>query len=373
MAIHKLEDIVKEYTVNNSVVRLRFGDVMQSDARVMVVSGSVGIPMIGGFPEIVKNKAGRLLQSDIEKHKDAGLGDVVVTSAGNLPYKYLFHAVTVSEWTKVKRHDMSENIDERRYDACNYILGHLYSKCMRLLTALDLDSIAFPCLGLGMGNMNIETVAEITARNICEFLGNTQKRLSIEFYMYSKEGTYSELDYISFFEWFSAYSHGQKGKNEIIIPFPPDPLPNPIDELDRIKANPHKVFFSYSRKDSEKAEAICRLLDTIGIPYWIDRNGVFSGSNFKELIVKAISATDIVLFLSSENSNSSENVTKEISIASEKHKIIIPVRLDASAMHPTIAYDLAGIDFLDLFSFDENSQAKLKNAILGQLAMNNSI
>lgn len=111
----------------------------------------------------------------------------------------------------------------------------------------------------------------------------------------------------------------------------------------------------------------------MGIPYWIDRDGIFSGCNFKELIVKAISSTDIVLFLSSENSNQSINVAKEISIADQYNKLIIPVRLDSSAMHPKIAYDLAGIDFLDLFTFDEKNINKLRNAILGQLAMNNSI
>lgn len=145
------------------------------------------------------------------------------------------------------------------------------------------------------------------------------------------------------------------------------------DEIEKIEKCPHNIFFSYSRKDAEKADAITSILDSMKISYWIDRNGVFSGSNFKELIVKAISTTDIVLFLSSENSNKSSNVAKEISIADQYDKTIIPVRLDASQMNPKIAYDLAGIDYLNLFSFDEKSVSKLKNAILGQLAMCSSI
>ena len=109
------------------------------------------------------------------------------------------------------------------------------------------------------------------------------------------------------------------------------------------------------------------------IPYWIDINGVFSGANFKEEIVNAISSSEIVLFLSSQNSNSSANVAKEISIADKCQKVIIPVRLDNSAMNPKIEYDLAGIDFVDLFSFDKKNITKLKNAIWGQLAMSNSL
>lgn len=38
-------------------------------------------------------------------------------------------------------------------------------------------------------------------------------------------------------------------------------------------------------------------------------------------------------------------------------------------MNPKIDYDLAGKDFVDLFTFEEKSVTKLKNAILGHLAI----
>ena len=198
----------------------------------------------------------------------------------------------------------------------------------------------------------------------------------VEIYIHDSYNVYSKFDYLPFFEWLAAYSHEYSKRLDIVendtdfLVSPPSD--NLDDELEKIERRPHKIFFSYSRKDTDKADALCNLLEAMDIPYWIDRDGVFSGSNFKELIVKAISSTDIVLFLSSENSNQSSNVAKEISIADQYGKIIIPVRLDSSAMHPKIAYDLAGIDFLDLFTFDEKNMSKLKNAILGQLTMNNS-
>lgn len=200
----------------------------------------------------------------------------------------------------------------------------------------------------------------------------------MEIYIHDSYNVYGKFDYLPFFEWLAAYSHEYGKKNElqydereqiISIKNENDTVD---DEIEKIEKRPHKVFVSYSRKDADKADSICSLLDNMNISYWIDRDGVFSGSNFKELIVKAISSTEIVLFLSSQYSNQSSNVAKEISIADQYDKIIIPVRLDSSSMHPKIAYDLAGIDFLDLFSFDEKSISKLKNAILGQLAMNSS-
>lgn len=363
----------KEYRINNSTVSLIFGDILESRADALVVSGSIGIPMRGGLPQYVRTKASDSILVDAQKHPDAKLGDVVVTSAGNLPNKYLFQAVTVAKYNKVFPHISSEE-NPKVYE---YIIGHAISKSLRLLSAMELNSIAFPCLGLGMANMPMNAVAKITAKTICQFLYKTNKSIHVEIYIHDVYDVYTRFDYLPFFEWLAAYSHEYEKRIEerdvcedIVYTNNSD---NINDEIAKIDRQPHKLFFSYSRKDSEKADVLCRLLDTINIPYWIDRDGVYSGSNFKELIVKAISTTDIVLFLSSEHSNNSSNVAKEISIADQYNKVIIPVRLDSSPMHPKIAYDLAGIDFVDLFSFDEKSIAKLKNAILGQLTMKNSL
>lgn len=369
----------KTYRINNSVVTLIFGDILESNADALVISGSIGIPMRGGLPEYVRLMASDSVLVDAKKHSTAKLGDVVVTSAGNLSNKYLFHAVTVAKYDKVLPHLSCEE-NPKVYE---YIIGHSISKSLRLLSAMELNSIAFPCLGLGMANMPMDAVAKITAKSICRFLCKTNKTINVEIYIHDAYDIYSKFDYLPFFEWLAAYSHEYGKKLEQVeydevecdkeISIASDSKDNLDDELEKIEKQPHKIFFSYSRKDSEKVDIICRLLDSMGIPYWIDRDGIFSGSNFKELIVKAISSTDIVLFLSSENSNQSINVAKEISIADQYNKLIIPVRLDSSAMHPKIAYDLAGIDFLDLFTFDEKNINKLRNAILGQLAMNNSI
>ena len=57
------------------------------------------------------------------------------------------------------------------------------------------------------------------------------------------------------------------------------------------------VFVSYSRKDSSIADYLCQALDSINVSYWIDRNGVFSGDNYKEKIVDAILSCKLFLFL----------------------------------------------------------------------------
>lgn len=361
----------KIYKINNSTVKVIYGDLLSSKADTIVISGSVGLPMIGGLPGVVREKASELVVVDAMKHPDAKLGDVVVTSAGNLQNKYLFQAVTVTSYTDVLPHLSKESLPE----VYEYIITHAISKSLRLLSAMELTSIAFPCLGLGMANMPLEGVAKITAKTITNFLARTNKSIAVELYIKDTYDVYSRFDYLPFFEWFAAYSYkAEKNieqENSVEgfddLNFGDVVIPN-VESIEK----GHKVFISYSRKDSEVAKGICDMLNKLNIPYWIDIDGVYSGANFKEMIVNAISSSEIVLFLSSENSNKSDNVAKEISIADKYGKIIIPVRLDTSPMNPKMDYDLAGIDFVDLFSFDDKSLAKLRNAILGHLAMNNS-
>ena len=327
--------------------------------------------MIGGLPAVVKKEGGISVRKDVSKHHDSKLGDVVVTSAGNLKNKYLFHAVTVTHSSQVLPNISRENIP----DVYEYIITHTISKSLRLLSAMELNSIAFPCLGLGMANMPIEGVAKLTAKTISNFLVRTNKSITIELYIKDTYEVFNRFDYLPFFEWFAAYSYKAEKNMESEtmavglegVKFDDVEIPN-VESLDKN----HKVFISYSRKDSDIAKGICDTLNKLEIPYWIDIKGVYSGENFKEVIVRAISTSEIVLFLSSENSNKSNNVAKEISIADKYGKIIIPVRLDKSPMNPKMEYDLAGIDFIDLFSFDENNLAKLRNAILGHLAMYDS-
>ena len=65
------------------------------------------------------------------------------------------------------------------------------------------------------------------------------------------------------------------------------------------------------------------------------------------MIVNAIHNSNIVLFLSSANSNKSDNVIKEISVAVEQKKHIIPIKIDNAPYADSIAYDLTGIDYIN--------------------------
>lgn len=108
----------------------------------------------------------------------------------------------------------------------------------------------------------------------------------------------------------------------------------------------HDVFISYSRKDTAIVDQFVDRLTDAGYSVWIDRDGIYSGDEFKKKIVQAIKKSSIVLFFSSVNSNASDWTIKEISYSLKKGKTIIPIRLDDSEYEDNIDFDLVNIDFI---------------------------
>lgn len=360
----------KEYRFNNSTVRIVFGDILDSHAEVIVSSDDTMLTMGGGLSGHILDIGGPDIERQTSKFVPVAIGDVAVTSAGNLPQKYIFHAVTLDRcdpgYASLPVSDVN--------DVYSYIIGRAIKKCFALMRTLDIRSIAFPCIGAGSAGIPYDEVAKRMAKTIGTMLMNTNKAISVEVWLLDRYGNLSDFGFLSFFEWFAAYSLLSRRElegREVIAPESFDYSGVHIDDraADDPEASDFSVFISYSRKDAEMARGICTVLNDIGVPYWIDVDGVYSGANFKEVIVRAIAKAEIVIFLSSHNSNASSNVAKEIGIADKYNKVIIPVRIDDSPFNPKMEYDLSSIDSVDFISGDDKSLKKLKNAIQAQLTI----
>ena len=120
----------------------------------------------------------------------------------------------------------------------------------------------------------------------------------------------------------------------------------------------HDIFISYSRADSEQVMKIRNVLDESGLEYWIDKEGIYSGENYKEVIVDAIDVSKVVMFISSINSNNSINVIRELGYAVSQKKTIIPVLLDDSQYAKSIRLDIADIDQVNFMDSDSNRKLK---------------
>lgn len=124
----------------------------------------------------------------------------------------------------------------------------------------------------------------------------------------------------------------------------------------------YDVFVSYSRKDyvdsygniieDSPVKAIIEFLEQNQITYWFDKEGIYSGREFVELISEAINVSKIMLFVSSEHSNSSIYTTGEIFEAIECNRLIIPIKIDASNYNSKFRLLLRPLDYIDFHQSD---------------------
>ena len=92
------------------------------------------------------------------------------------------------------------------------------------------------------------------------------------------------------------------------------------------------IFISYSRKDTQIVDEICKALDEQNISYFIDRKGLTGGGEFPVELEEAIDNAHIVLYIASHNSYKSKFTIGEITYAFnvKEHGSIIPYVIDGS-------------------------------------------
>jgi len=120
------------------------------------------------------------------------------------------------------------------------------------------------------------------------------------------------------------------------------------------------IFISYSRKDSEQALLLAELLTSAGLSCWIDTQGIDLATSWSGEIVDAIYNCKAFIVLLSPSSASSPNVAKEIALASERQKKILPLDLEAIELPREFAYQLAGIQRAPMSNIDSIIRALSK-------------
>lgn len=119
----------------------------------------------------------------------------------------------------------------------------------------------------------------------------------------------------------------------------------------------YDVFISYSRVDYKDANnepipnsvitQITSAFKKNNITYWIDENGIYTGDNFAPKIAEAIKNSAVFVFVSTENSNSSQWTQSEICVAQSLKKPILPVKCDESTYATNVIMYLAMLDYCD--------------------------
>ena len=114
-----------------------------------------------------------------------------------------------------------------------------------------------------------------------------------------------------------------------------------------------EVFISYSSLDRDRVLPVVESLRGNGISVWVDEGNIHAADLWSEQIVQAISDCHVMVVMLSQNSTDSHNVVKEVILASEQKKALLPVFLEPAVVPAKLQYQLAGIQHLELYGQDE--------------------
>ena len=128
-----------------------------------------------------------------------------------------------------------------------------------------------------------------------------------------------------------------------------------------------EVFVSYSSQDHAQVSKIIERLRKAGVSVWMDEGGIDAATLWSEAIVEAINDCKLLMMMVSRHSTDSANVVKEVMLASESSKTILPVYLEPADIPTRLKYQLTGIQHSEAFALTPDA---LLEELLKGLAKN---
>ena len=107
------------------------------------------------------------------------------------------------------------------------------------------------------------------------------------------------------------------------------------------------VFISHSSKDITTANLVVDCLERDGVSVWIAPRDIPAGSNYGASITKGIRECAVLVLIFSKESNDSHAVFREVQMAFDERKVIIPLRIEDVPVSDDLGFYLSGLHWLD--------------------------
>ena len=138
------------FVVNETKIEVALADLTTADTDVIVNSVCEYLHIGYGVSGAILDKGGNSIYNELSKYGQPIPGSVLVTKAGTLPHKNIYHAIS-----SVCRKGTTKEI----LDSC-------VNNSLRLARENDIQSIAFPALGTGEMNFDIKEAAKVLIQSV---------------------------------------------------------------------------------------------------------------------------------------------------------------------------------------------------------------
>jgi len=128
-------------------IELRLGDITKIPVDAIVNAANSGLAGGGGVDGAIHRAGGPSIMQELRQYSGCPPGSAVVTGAGLLPAKYVFHAVgPIYDYGKSGEPEL---------------LASAYRTCIRLGEERNIESISFPSISTGAYRYPVRDAARI--------------------------------------------------------------------------------------------------------------------------------------------------------------------------------------------------------------------
>jgi len=128
------------------------------------------------------------------------------------------------------------------------------------------------------------------------------------------------------------------------------------------------LFLSYSRADRPFAEQFVKAAAARGVNVWYDED-IEGGQDWREKIVAALGSAKALVILFSEHSNNSHQLIKELAVADNMQKLVIPVLISNCAPQGPYLYELASRNWIPIHPNPESKLGWLIDKLITELEL----
>lgn len=154
-------------------INIKKGDITEEKVDAIVNAANNTLLGGGGVDGAIHRKGGRVILEQCKKIGGCPTGEARITTAGNLPSKYVIHTVG-------PRYEGGSMGEEN-------LLYNAYYNSLKLASEYNLKSISFPSISTGAYNYPIEDAIDIVVSAVTKFLESNTIIKEINFVLYSDE------------------------------------------------------------------------------------------------------------------------------------------------------------------------------------------
>jgi len=161
-----------EVQINNQTIELAQGDVTLQEVDAIVNAANSRLAGGGGVDGAIHRRGGPSIMAETDEKYPGGCptGSAVLSRAGNLPARYVIHAVG-PVWSGGDRGEAD-------------LLAGAYRRCLELAVEHDCRSIAFPSLSTGAYRYPIHEAARVALETALDFLNAHGKPELVRFVLF---------------------------------------------------------------------------------------------------------------------------------------------------------------------------------------------